>query len=318
MNNKVLSICIPTYNRSRCIREQLSRLSLVDKEVLEKVEILISDNCSPDDTQQVIESYYNLLDFVYIRNNENIGPDSNFLQCIRKATGKYVWLLGDDDFINQNNISKLLEIISNHEFGLVHIIKQQNEDNDYLIYTNNEDFIKEIGIYITFMSGNIIRKCLLDGLNLEHGLGTNFVQVPMFLYSAIKAHQNCMIYFPMYKTDEVNENGNYNIFKVFIVNYIDIFKEFKDKRLISNKLYVKEKQISKKFVLPFVYKLLVERQKSKFDIAEGWDILYSYFGKWGISKSLLYICILNFLKHTGKIILFPLSKELRINKVKDE
>ena len=54
MENKLLSICFPTYNRAECIGEQLKRLSAVDKSVLNDIEIIVSDNCSPDNTKDVI------------------------------------------------------------------------------------------------------------------------------------------------------------------------------------------------------------------------------------------------------------------------
>ena len=90
MEQKLLSICFPTYNRAKCIGEQLRRLSWVDHSVLDDVEIIVSDNCSPDETKDVILSYKPKLEFHYNRNEKNLGPDENYLYCFSHATGKYI------------------------------------------------------------------------------------------------------------------------------------------------------------------------------------------------------------------------------------
>ena len=86
----LLTIAIPTYNRAWCLKDLLSVLASQIKDE-PRVELMISDNASPDGTPSLIQ------DFVaqgvrvrYLRNSENIGSDANFLQCFEQARGKYV------------------------------------------------------------------------------------------------------------------------------------------------------------------------------------------------------------------------------------
>ena len=76
----LLTIAIPTYNRATCLRELLSVLT--DQLRHEsRVELLISDNASPDQTPAVVKDFVTRgLQVRYIRNTQNIGPDANFLQ----------------------------------------------------------------------------------------------------------------------------------------------------------------------------------------------------------------------------------------------
>ena len=79
MENRLLvSICIPTYNRSTYLRQSLERY-IVEKEFIDgKVEIVISDNASTDDTKMVVEEYVKKYKNIrYYRNKENIR-DKNF------------------------------------------------------------------------------------------------------------------------------------------------------------------------------------------------------------------------------------------------
>src|SRR5574344_1220664 len=73
-----LSLCLPTYNRAQCLKEQLNRLLTIAPNDLKRIEIIVSDNCSTDDTQLVVDDYRDKLQFTYIRNDQNLGADRNF------------------------------------------------------------------------------------------------------------------------------------------------------------------------------------------------------------------------------------------------
>jgi len=81
-------------------------------------EIIISDNCSTDNTGEVIERWKSALGprtrFTYYSNEENIGGMANIVSCLRKATGNFVWSLGDDDFAQNGTIGYLLSQIKTH------------------------------------------------------------------------------------------------------------------------------------------------------------------------------------------------------------
>jgi glycosyltransferase involved in cell wall biosynthesis len=93
----LLSICIPTYNRAKLLRETLAHL----REVCgDDVEIVISDNCSGDDTQDAIRSFASRFShFRAIRQPENRGGIANFAAALSVASGKYLYPLSDDDRI---------------------------------------------------------------------------------------------------------------------------------------------------------------------------------------------------------------------------
>lgn len=107
----LLSLCLPTYNRAECMRRQFLRLLTLSADELSKIEIIVSDNCSTDETEQICHDFNTRLSFRYLRNDENVGPDDNFLQCLHEARGQYVWLLGDDDYLRTEHISPLLHFL---------------------------------------------------------------------------------------------------------------------------------------------------------------------------------------------------------------
>ena len=110
----VLSVGIPTYNGRKYISDSLdSVIANIAEELKGEVEIIVSDNGSNDGTgavvQQYVERYPSLI--LYRRNETNIGFDLNVDSIFRMARGSYVQILGDDDFLHDRSIEKILRII---------------------------------------------------------------------------------------------------------------------------------------------------------------------------------------------------------------
>jgi glycosyltransferase involved in cell wall biosynthesis len=93
------SICIPQYNR---IDFLLKSLSLIEKQTYPAIEVIVSDDCSTDNTEQAISDLVPTYKFplIYKRNAVNLGYDRNFRQSIELASGDYVIVIGNDDSIN--------------------------------------------------------------------------------------------------------------------------------------------------------------------------------------------------------------------------
>ncbi|GHT02294.1 hypothetical protein AGMMS50276_32130 [Synergistales bacterium] len=113
----LLSICMPTYNRSKHIKRQLSFILRDASEFIGKeVEILVSDNASPDDTDKIIRGIYheNPDTFFYIEQEENIGC-GQWVYLINKAEGKYVWLVGDDDVLRPGIVEHVIDLLNRYK-----------------------------------------------------------------------------------------------------------------------------------------------------------------------------------------------------------
>lgn len=105
----LLTVAVPTYNGARTIRNMLDILM---PQVTDEVEVLISDNCSTDETSSIIAEYSNKYSKIRtIRNKKNVGADGNFLQCMQQASGKFVMLISDDDIIVENAVEKIVTFL---------------------------------------------------------------------------------------------------------------------------------------------------------------------------------------------------------------
>jgi abequosyltransferase len=109
---KLLTISIPTFNRAKELDNQLAWLAKEIKGFEDDCEIIISDNCSSDDTQEVIskwKSFFNTTTLKSNRNRENVGWMKNFVYCVNAATSDYTWIVGDDDLIYNGALAYVLE-----------------------------------------------------------------------------------------------------------------------------------------------------------------------------------------------------------------
>lgn len=162
-----LSICIPTYNRLRYLKELLPGLQAQIDAVQEgTVELVVSDNVSTDGTA----AYLRTIDRKYFRswaNESNIGGDRNFLKCIREAKGEYVWLVGDDDLIAPDAVAQVLKILDErHPRLLISDIGSRllaDEYADYRDYLEREcPRDAKAALRHTLISANVFRRSSFD------------------------------------------------------------------------------------------------------------------------------------------------------------
>ncbi len=102
----LLSICIPTFQRATILRRTLEHLAASDGT---EWEIAISDNASADNTEAVVKSFQGRFHGLrYARQATNRGAGANTDTCMRLGTGKYLYLLCDDDRILPDGIAAAL------------------------------------------------------------------------------------------------------------------------------------------------------------------------------------------------------------------
>jgi abequosyltransferase len=147
MNDIVLSICVPTYNRCfyliDCLRDLINQAIEINAE--KEIEICISNNASTDNTKSEIDklvSEFPNIRFVINHNKTNIGADRNFQKVLGMQSGKYTILKGDDDYFAPGGLKFLL-----NEF-------KTNTNVDFFI--NDVDVVdlnREMIIHLSYLRG---------------------------------------------------------------------------------------------------------------------------------------------------------------------
>ena len=109
-NQKVLSISVAAYNLGDMIRDNLDSFVKAPKEVLDKIEILITNDGSTDDTEKIVKEYVKKYPkSVILINQKNQGAGSTVNSGIKHATGKYFKMIDGDDWVETQNLEGLIE-----------------------------------------------------------------------------------------------------------------------------------------------------------------------------------------------------------------
>jgi len=179
---KLLSICIPTYNRKGKLQRLLGNLASEASGFEDEIELCISDNCSTDGTREYLETVVAKGQFSakFNFNSRNEGFDRNLLCAVYLATGKFIWFFGDDDLILEGKLN-----------GFISFLKQQLSDADtkrtdiiYILDPKSVEVHPRSSVHdlvvhpYGFISGLVIRSEPFLGLDktiVEAGVGTRYV-----------------------------------------------------------------------------------------------------------------------------------------------
>lgn len=102
----LVSIVIPVYNRADLVGRAISSALA---QTYRNVEVVVSDNCSTDDTFDVMREYERSDPRVVVhRNQENLGAARNWIKGIQLSRGEYIRLLFSDDWMEPQSVEGLL------------------------------------------------------------------------------------------------------------------------------------------------------------------------------------------------------------------
>lgn len=116
----ILTVAIPTYNRAPKLARVLDVLSGQIREagLAERISILISDNCSTDDTPEVIRRFAAAnkdLRIAAYRQERNIGIARNLWWLYEQTMSDYCWYFADDDVLKPGAVSKISAVLEEHQ-----------------------------------------------------------------------------------------------------------------------------------------------------------------------------------------------------------
>ena len=159
----MLTIGVPTYNRSGYLKKCLEAICSQIRADM-PVEVLVSDNCSSDGTELLVDTYRKRCPQLrYVRQKENIGSSNNFRYIWKNAWGRFVLLIGDDDYLVPGAIEYILKAIAvDPDVALVAMKMNPRERRIYVGARGAAQYIKYISYFSTYISTLILRKEYID------------------------------------------------------------------------------------------------------------------------------------------------------------
>ena len=112
------SIVIPTYNRASDLQ---FALFCIFQQTFYDFEVVISDNCSTDNTKDIVSKFRNKK-ISYSRTKKTVGNALNMKRAIQQAKGEYVFLHSDDDFLlNKYSLREIYKEIIKYNPGYIRV-----------------------------------------------------------------------------------------------------------------------------------------------------------------------------------------------------
>ncbi|VVB92997.1 Glycosyl transferase family 2 [uncultured archaeon] len=192
---KLLSICIPTYNRPEKLKElNQTFLRLALNEYGDQIEIIVRDN-SEDKIASINRSLL-APEVRYYKNETNVGFCGSQIRLVRDANGQFIWIISDDDLILMDGFKRLMSCLPTaNEEGIDCLNLPINYRNNMGELINHKyDLISNCDIEIEkylnnlhtvpfgYFAASVLRlnKKRLDWVEKEFQ-GNNILNIPLFL-----------------------------------------------------------------------------------------------------------------------------------------
>lgn len=271
MNNPILSICIPTYNRATYLEDTLN--SIVNQKRFQEtndVEIVISDNCSEDNTREVSKKFVAIYGekIRYYRNSENI-KDANFEKVLSYGNGSFLKLNNDTLMHHEDTLDIIIEVIT-----------QNIKIRDILFFSNGtlkissqsrcEDlnsFVKNVSYWSTWIACFGIWKEDFESIaNFSRNANLQLVQTDVLLRLISSGQSVYVNNSKIFDSVNPNSKGGYNIYQVFVTNYLGLLEDYRETRQISRiTLFNEKSKLLIHFLIPWTVSLWKDKQNYSFN-----------------------------------------------------
>ena len=164
ISNPLLSIVIPTYNRSTFISEFLHYH--YTQIIKYNIEVFVLDNNSEDQTSEIVKEWNKKSELIkYCKNDVNLGGVKNVQKAFAIPTTEYFWVLGDTYKIPQNGILKSLEIINTKQPDFIIFNLANRGPIEERLYTDKNQVLNDLGAVCSCLSVTIFKRSRIQDIS---------------------------------------------------------------------------------------------------------------------------------------------------------
>lgn len=256
----LISICIPTKNRSAILGEMLE--SIVGQAIFcqtDLIEVVISDNCSDDGTLALCEGFASKYPkkIKYYRNDNDIGG-LNFEKVLSLGSGLFLKLHNDYLTFKPDTLSLLVNLVQRNltEKPVIFFLNGNRlVKGDLSLCRNLDEFVGVCSFYTTWIGGFGIWKEhfeAIEDFSIEES--SMLVQTDVLFKMLSRRSESVVCLTRMFHGLNTPGRGGYNIAKVFGFNYIKFLKKYVSSGEISSRTFrIEKRRLLKKHILPHYF-----------------------------------------------------------------
>ncbi|MEZ7737243.1 glycosyltransferase [Gemella sanguinis] len=250
MQDKILSIIVPTYNIEQYIKKCIESFKKINEKYYSEFEVIVVNDGSTDNSVQLVESLMvdTALDLRII-SKENGGHGSTINVGITESKGKYFKVIDGDDWIDVSSFETLLEKLKTIDIDMV--ISNYTEQHVYNNSKKTIDFIERIVPNIVIeglpdrripMHALTYRTSILKGNNIKISEKTFYVDMEYTLLPL--KYVNNYIYYNLdvyqYFLGRPDQSMNINVMKEkyehhnrVVKRVLDLYNEIKGNKKLE-------------------------------------------------------------------------------------
>lgn len=187
----LLSIIMPVYNTEKYLNKCFKSFM---KYLPEKTEVIVINDGSPDNSENIILDYANKFKSIRYIKKENGGLSSVKNVGLREAKGKYITFIDSDDYVSSNMYSTMLKKAIEKNADLIYcdvLMVYENGKIEYRNMTNYErkdnDIMQHIDTGLMAASWNkLVKKELYAGIEFPEKMNNEDVAVSPILFERSK------------------------------------------------------------------------------------------------------------------------------------
>ena len=283
LKQPLLSICIPTKNRADVLRQCLNSI-VEDPAFSDDVEIVVSDNCSTDDTRETVFGYSkNYGNIKYFKNETDVGADRNILLSLERGRGVFLKINNDYSIFNSGSIEYLLNVIKEfqNEKPALYFHNHYETCEREIVTDFNEILKKEKWGMSWIGSYGYWKDDFQNFEERDRRISTMFQQVDWFIRSFKKKKK--IVYLSKELTTRLPfkaKQGGYNFIEVHTKNYLIQFQELVSEGLLQESTieYVKKEALLPSMVSWLLKIKFANKGRFSYQTEDGWKILKREFG----------------------------------------
>lgn len=146
MIDGLVSIIMPSWNTSRYISESIES---VISQTYTNWELIIVDDCSTDNTDDVVKQFLGDTRIKYIKNEKNCGAALTRNRALRVAKGEWIAFLDSDDLWKPDKLQKQINFMNENQyvFSYHDYEKIDEKSNPLNIYVSGPDVVTKRKMY---------------------------------------------------------------------------------------------------------------------------------------------------------------------------